>query len=85
MKIKDIVTFVPKSITPQKGVTYNLYSLPAENGGYPPTQNGEIRSLIQLFRRKELQNGFFSRIPNRYHSIYSPSSYSSSKCFTHGS
>ncbi len=42
----------------------------AENGGYPPTQNGDIRSLIQLFRRKELQNGFFSRIPNRYHSIY---------------
>ena len=36
----------------------------AENGGYPPTQNGDIRSLIQLFRRKELQNGFFSRIPN---------------------
>ena len=27
MKIKDIVTFVSKSITPQKGVTYNLYSL----------------------------------------------------------
>ena len=31
----------------------------AENGGYPPTQNGEIRSLIQLFRRKELQNETF--------------------------
>lgn len=29
MKIKDIVTFVSKSITPQEGVTYNLYSLPS--------------------------------------------------------
>ena len=33
MKIKDIVTFVPKSITPQKGVTYNLYSLPSFDNG----------------------------------------------------
>ena len=31
----------------------------AENGGYPPTQNGDIRSPIQLFRRKELQNETF--------------------------
>ena len=30
-----------------------------KNGGYPPTQNGDIRSLIQLFRRKELQNETF--------------------------
>ena len=29
MKMKDIVTFVSKSITPQEGVTYNLYSLPS--------------------------------------------------------
>ena len=33
MKIKDIVTFVSKSITPQKGVTYNLYSLPSFDDG----------------------------------------------------
>ena len=33
MKIKDIVTFVSKSITPQKGVTYNLYSLPSFDEG----------------------------------------------------
>ena len=63
-------------------MTHNGYC--AENGGYPPTQNGEIRSLIQLFRRKELQNRFPSRIPNRYHSIYSPSSYFSLKYITHG-
>lgn len=31
----------------------------AENGGYPSTQNGDIRSLTQLFRRKELQNETF--------------------------
>ena len=33
MKIKDIVTFVSKSITPKQGVTYNLYSLPAFDEG----------------------------------------------------
>lgn len=33
MKIKDIVTFVSKSITPQRGVTYNLYSLPSFDEG----------------------------------------------------
>ena len=33
MKIKDIVTFVSKSITPQEGVTYNLYSLPSSDEG----------------------------------------------------
>ena len=33
MKIKDIVTFVSRSITPQKGVTYNLYSLPSFDNG----------------------------------------------------
>ena len=29
MRIKDIVTFVSKTITPKQGVTYNLYSLPS--------------------------------------------------------
>ena len=33
MKIKDIVTFVSRSITPQEGVTYNLYSLPSFDNG----------------------------------------------------
>ena len=33
MKIKDIVTFVSKSITPQPGVTYHLYSLPSFDEG----------------------------------------------------
>ena len=39
--------------------TFILLSALAENGEYPPTQNGDIRSLIQLFRRKELQNETF--------------------------
>ncbi len=29
---------------------------PAENGGYPPTQNGDIRSLFWLFSLMALQN-----------------------------
>lgn len=29
MKIKDIVAFVPKSITPKAGKIYRLYSLPS--------------------------------------------------------
>ncbi len=33
MKIKDIVTFVSKSIIPKPGVTYNLYSLPSFDEG----------------------------------------------------
>ena len=30
--------------------------LAAENGGYPPTQNGDIRSLFWLFSLMALQN-----------------------------
>ena len=30
--------------------------LTAENGGYPPTQNGDIRSLFWLFSLMALQN-----------------------------
>lgn len=39
--------------------TLSMPHYSAENGGYPHTQNGDIRSLIQLFRRKELQNETF--------------------------
>ena len=31
-------------------------NLRAENGGYPPTQNGDIRSLFWLFSLMALQN-----------------------------
>ena len=32
------------------------YDKTAENGGYPPTQNGDIRSLFWLFSLMALQN-----------------------------
>ena len=46
MKIKDIVTFVSKSITPQEGVTYNLYSLPSFDEGktFEVLDGGDIHS-----------------------------------------
>ena len=34
---------------------YTTYII-AENGGYPPTQNGDIRSLFWLFSLMALQN-----------------------------
>ena len=34
----------------------SLSGLSAENGGYPPTQNGDIRSLFWLFSLMALQN-----------------------------
>ena len=33
MKIRDIVTFVSKSIVPKQGTTYHLYSLPSFDDG----------------------------------------------------
>ena len=36
--------------------TYQGNHLCAENGGYPPTQNGDIRSLFWLFSLMALQN-----------------------------
>ena len=33
-----------------------VVSVSAENGGYPPTQNGDIRSLFWLFSLMALQN-----------------------------
>ena len=32
------------------------WNIDAENGGYPPTQNGDIRSLFWLFSLMALQN-----------------------------
>ena len=36
----------------QVGECFNI----AENGGYPPTQNGDIRSLFMLFTLLAMQN-----------------------------
>lgn len=41
MRIKDIVTFVSKSINPQQGSIYHLYSLPSfDEGKIPETLDG---------------------------------------------
>ena len=37
-------------------LTYWSEAIDAENGGYPPTQNGDIRSLFWLFSLMALQN-----------------------------
>ena len=39
-----------------KGVCREMKSEGAENGGYPPTQTGDIRSLFWLFSLMALQN-----------------------------
>lgn len=46
MKLKDIVTFVSKSVVPQNGTTYNLYSLPSfdENKSAEVLDGAEIQS-----------------------------------------
>ena len=50
-----------------------------------PPKTGISVHLSSSLGERNRKTSFFSRVPNRYHSIYSPSSYSSSKCFTHGS
>ena len=46
MKLKDIVTFVSKSVVPQRGAKYNLYSLPSfdENKSAEVLDGAEIQS-----------------------------------------
>ena len=49
MKIKDIVAFVPKSITPKAGKIYRLYSLPSfDDGRLYETLDGK-NILISVF------------------------------------
>ena len=49
------VLFTLSSETPEEVGVGSVY-LGAENGGYPPTQNGDIRSLFWLFSLMALQN-----------------------------
>ena len=37
-------------------ITIDSITYSAENGGYPPTQNGDIRSLFWLFSLMALHN-----------------------------
>ena len=50
------IPFYKCGITEQKKIADFLSLLDAENGGYPPTQNGDIRSLFWLFSLMALQN-----------------------------
>ena len=49
----DVTTVLGRYFHAQKEVATTLL---AENGGYPPTQNGDIRSLFWLFSLMALQN-----------------------------
>ena len=53
--------FDNKSLPIKKGnlsdaLDYIVKHTGAENGGYPPTQNGDIRSLFMLFTLMAMQN-----------------------------
>ena len=54
MKIKDIVTLVSKSKTPQTGVIYNLYSLPSFDEGktFEVLDGVDIQDLQNFFSTK---------------------------------
>ena len=44
------------NITVKDELSDTFICISAENGGYPPTQNGDIRSLFWLFSLMALQN-----------------------------
>ena len=45
-----------KGLNDEATLYYAQETVTAENGGYPPTQNGDIRSLFWLFSLMALQN-----------------------------
>ena len=55
-----LYTFAPREFVFQQEDTLiveNIYKTQfAENGRYPPTQNGDIRSLLMLFTLMAMQN-----------------------------
>ena len=56
-RAKDANYVIPDSVTSIQACAFlGCNSLTAENGGYPPTQNGDIRSLFWLFSLMALQN-----------------------------
>lgn len=58
-KLTEVVLYI---LNKTKGLDYYhvfkiiYFANIAENGGYPPTQNGDIRSLFWLFSLMALQN-----------------------------
>ena len=51
--LKNYIYYI---ISPLIFSSFLYVTLSAKNGRYPPTQNGDIRSLLALFRQKSLQN-----------------------------
>ena len=49
-------TISSTELTEDGFLVYGANGIIAENGGYPPTQNGDIRSLFWLFSLMALQN-----------------------------
>ena len=49
-----MATLTNKSLKADKEAQY--IGIAAENGRYPPTQNGDIRSLFMLFTLLAMQN-----------------------------
>ena len=53
--LKKLKCAIIETVYNGKGYEYRIGDI-AENGGYPPTQNGDIRSLFWLFSLMALQN-----------------------------
>ena len=78
MKIKDIVTFVSKSITPKQGVTYNLYSLPSFDEG----KTSEILDGIEIQSNKyDVPNKciLFNKLNIRFRRVWKVNNYDENK------
>ena len=56
IEIRNIGPLVETGNVPVSQVMLLIGEQSAENGGYPPTQNGDIRSLFWLFSLMALQN-----------------------------
>ena len=54
-RVRDASIYASKKISLKYLFLSDIF-LFAENGGYPPTQNGDIRSLFWLFSLMALQN-----------------------------
>lgn len=78
MRIKDIVTFVSKSISPKQGVTYNLYSLPSFDKG----KTSEILDGTEIQSNKyDVPNKciLFNKLNVRFRRIWKVDNYDENK------
>ena len=56
LDLSQATLYVPQGTRQDYWVAAVWEDFGAENGGYPPTQNGDIRSLFWLFSLMALQN-----------------------------